>query len=71
MQYDRVYHPASSAATSHHSNITPTALPQMVEAGEGGLAEEYRKRFGLPPALMAALIDPEALAAQEAARAAK
>ncbi|EFJ45282.1 hypothetical protein VOLCADRAFT_118385, partial [Volvox carteri f. nagariensis] len=42
-------------------------LQQMVEAGEAGLADEYRKRFGLPPTALQ--LDPEVLAAQEAARA--
>ncbi|GIL53333.1 hypothetical protein Vafri_8955 [Volvox africanus] len=42
-------------------------LQQMVEAGEAVLADEYRKRFGLPPGALN--LDPVQLAAQEAARA--
>eukprot|EP00198_Chlamydomonas_reinhardtii_P012378 XP_001701715.1 predicted protein [Chlamydomonas reinhardtii] len=61
----------AAAFVGTDAELQTELLRAMVEAGEGGLAEEYRKRFGLPPALMAALIDPEALAAQEAARAAK
>ncbi len=41
----------------------------MVEAEELSLADEYRKRFGLPPSALP--LEPEALAAQEAARAAR
>ncbi|GIL89052.1 hypothetical protein Vretifemale_16942, partial [Volvox reticuliferus] len=42
-------------------------LQQMVEVGEAVLADEYRKRFGLPPGVLN--LDPVQLAAQEAARA--
>ncbi|PNH06222.1 hypothetical protein TSOC_007411 [Tetrabaena socialis] len=41
----------------------------MVAADEAGLAEEYRRRFELPPDVLK--LDPEEVAAQEAARAAR
>ncbi|GAX84720.1 hypothetical protein CEUSTIGMA_g12142.t1 [Chlamydomonas eustigma] len=59
----------ASTFVGNEVSLQTLVLKQMVEAGEGAMAEEYRILFGLPPEVLQ--LDPDVMAREEAERLAR